>query len=262
MMSNARTLLCAVPQPVADVRKTGSRRSLHLALAAGLMMGLQGFTAGPAAVATIPTGLLARPAAVAPVPEDITGSVVTASVAFTPKLAKDPGLFKAILDGAFSFTKPRPEKPASPTISETEIGDPDELIPFNGRTVPRWLVHSILKAAHVTGVDPVYMMTLADVESSLSPEAKAPTSSAQGLFQFIDRTWLEIVHLHAADYGFTAAAAAIRNVDGDPVVSDRDREWIMNLRTDPYFSALMAGGGGKEEEGGARGRGGGGGGAG
>ena len=53
------------------------------------------------------------------------------------------------------------------------------------------------------------MMTLADVESSLSPEAKAPTSSAKGLFQFIDRTWLEIVQLHAADYGFTAAADAI-----------------------------------------------------
>ena len=240
-MSNARTLLCAVPQPVADVHKTGSRRSLHLALAAGLIMGLQGLTAGPAAVATIPTGLLARPAAVPTVQEDITGSVVTASVAFTPKLAKDPGLFKDILDGAFSIVKPRAEKPASPTISETEIGDPDELIPFNGRNVPRWLVHSILKAAHATGADPVYMMTLADVESSLSPEAKARTSSAQGLFQFIDSTWIETVYHHAADYGFKAAAEAIRYVNGELAVEPRDREWVMSLRTDPYFSALMAG---------------------
>ncbi|MBF9195304.1 transglycosylase SLT domain-containing protein [Microvirga terrestris] len=241
MMSNARTLLCAVPQPVADVRKTGSRRSLHLALAAGLIMGFQGLTAGPAAVATIPTGLMARPAAVPSVPEDVTGSVVTASVAFTPKLAKDPGLFKAILDGAFSVVKPRGEKPASPTISETEAGDPDELIPFNGRTVPRWLVHSILKAAHATGADPVYMMTLADVESSLSPEAKARTSSAQGLFQFIDSTWIETVYEHAADYGFKAAAEAIRYVNGELAVEPKDRDWVMSLRTDPYFSALMAG---------------------
>ncbi len=240
-MSNARTLLCAVPQPVADVRKTGSRRSLHLALAAGLIMGFQGLTAGPAAVATIPNGLLARPAAVPAVQEDITGSVVTASAAFTPKLAKDPGLFKAILDGAFSIVKPRAEKPASPTISETEVGDPDELIPFNGRNVPRWLVHSILKAAHATGADPVYMMTLADVESSLSPEAKARTSSAQGLFQFIDSTWIETVYHHAADYGFKAAAEAIRYVNGELAVDPKDREWVMSLRTDPYFSALMAG---------------------
>jgi len=241
-MSNARTLLCAVPQPVADGRKTGNRRrSFHLALAASLVIGLQGLTAGPAAVATLPSALLAKPSALEATQPAITGSVVTASAEFTPKLAKDPGLFKAILDGAFSIVKPRAMKPAPQTSPDEVAGDPDELIPFNGRTVPRWLVHSILKAAHATGVDPVYMMTLADVESSLSPEAKAPTSSAQGLFQFIDRTWLEVVQLHAADYGFTAAAEAIRTVDGDPVVSDKDRAWIMNLRTDPYFSALMAG---------------------
>jgi hypothetical protein len=239
MMSNARTLLCAVPQPVADVRKPGRRRRfLNLTLTTGLILGLQGLAAGPAAVATLPSALLARPAA-ASVPQPITtGSLITASMDFTPKLMKDPSLFKAILDGAFSFRKPHAAKP---DMQEEAAGDPDELIPFNGRNVPRWLVHSILKAAHVTGVDPVYMMTLADVESSLSPEAKARTSSAQGLFQFIDRTWLEIVQAHAADYGFGAAAEAIRTVDGDPVVSDKDREWIMNLRTDPYFSALMAG---------------------
>ena len=241
-MSNARTLLCAVPQPVADGRKTGNRRrSFHLALAASLVIGLQGLTAGPAAVATLPSALLAKPSALEATQPAITGSVVTASAEFTPKLAKDPGLFKAILDGAFSIVKPRAMKPAPQTSPDEVAGDPDELIPFNGRTVPRWLVHSILKAAHATGVDPVYMMTLADVESSLSPEAKAPTSSAQGLFQFIDSTWLETVRSHAADYGFVAAAQAIKIVDGEATVDAKDREWIMGLRTDPYFSALMAG---------------------
>ncbi|WP_262270939.1 lytic transglycosylase domain-containing protein [Microvirga yunnanensis] len=240
-MSNARTLLCAVPQPVADVRKTGRRRFLHLTLAAGLLLGLQGLAAGPAAVATLPSALMARPVAASAEQPLTTGSLITASMDFTPKLLKEPGLFKAILEGAFTFKKPHAVKPAPQELADETAGDPDELIPFNGRTVPRWLVHSILKAAHVTGVDPVYMMTLADVESSLSPGAKAPTSSAQGLFQFIDRTWLEIVQLHAADYGFAAAAEAIRTVDGEPSVSDRDRTWIMNLRTDPYFSALMAG---------------------
>jgi hypothetical protein len=233
MMSNARTLLCAVPQPVADVRKSGrSRHSLRLAFAVGCMIGVQAVTAGPAAVATLPSALLAKRSALPEQP------VTTGSVAFTPKLAKDPGLFKAILDGAFSLGKSKPAKPQDPA---EVAGDPDELIPFNGRNIPRWLVHSILKAAQATGVDPVYMMTLADVESSLSPEAKASTSSAQGLFQFIDSTWLETVQRHAADYGFAAAAEAIRTVDGERVVSGKDREWIMSLRTDPYFSALMAG---------------------
>src|SRR5690606_778771 len=91
-------------------------------------------------------------------------------------------------------------------------------------------------------VDPVYMMTLADVESSLSPDAKAPTSSATGLFQFIDSTWIETVYAHAADYGFGAAADAIKYVNGELAIPDeKDRQWVMSLRRDPYFSALMAG---------------------
>jgi hypothetical protein len=211
---------------------------VRLVLAGGLMVGFQGMTAGPAAVATLPSALSARPFAVAPTPKP---APVVAAAAYSPALGKDPGLFRAIIEGAFSFAKPKP-KPEPEPYSVEAAGDPNELIPFSGRNVPRWLVHSILKAAHVTGVDPVYMMTLADVESSLSPDAKAPTSSAQGLFQFIDSTWLETVYVHAADYGFAAAAEALKIVDGEvTIASEKDREWIMSLRTDPYFSALMAG---------------------
>ena len=96
-----------------------------------------------------------------------TGSLITASMDFTPKLMKDPSLFKAILDGAFSFRKPHAAKPAPQETQDEAAGDPDEIIPFNGRNVPRWLVHSILKAAHVTGVDPVYMIMLIQI---LGPE--------------------------------------------------------------------------------------------
>jgi len=241
MPSNARTLLCAVPQPVAAQREGGrGRRTIRAALALSLAAGFHLATAGPAAVATLPIDL-ADSSSSSHAKSLMVADPVMASVAFTPALGREPGLFREIIDGAFALTKKRQPKPEHDEIPPEAAGNPDEIIPFNGRNIPRWLVHSILKAAHVTGVDPVYMMTLADVESSLSPEAKAPTSSAEGLFQFIDRTWLEIVALHAADYGFTAAAEAIRIVDGEPVVSGKDREWIMGLRTDPYFSALMAG---------------------
>ena len=111
----------------------------------------------------------------------------------------------------------------------------NESVPFGGRSVPRWLFHTILHAARTTGVDPSYMVTLADVESSLLPDAKAPTSSAEGLFQFIDSTWLETVFNHAADYGFGAASGRHQMVDGEPVVDQRqDRAWIMGLRRDPF----------------------------
>src|ERR687890_755109 len=112
-MITARARLCRVPQPFGDRRNPGrSRRSLRLAFAVGCMMGVQAVTAGPAAVATLPSALLEKRSALPEQP------VVTASVAFTPKLAKDPGLFKAILDGAFSRGKSKPAKPAPQTAED------------------------------------------------------------------------------------------------------------------------------------------------
>lgn len=237
MQTNARTLLCAVPQPVGNAPKRYSlkdRLTLRLLATLGLVAGFQVATVGPAAVATLPSALSARPFAVA---------ALDPTVGFKPAMKEDTGLFRSILENAFSRPKQK-KKPAPPpeAYPEETAADPNELIPFGGRNVERWLVHSILKAAHVTGVDPVYMMTLADVESSLSPDAKAPTSSATGLFQFIDSTWIETVYAHAADYGFGAAADAIKYVNGELAIPDeKDRQWVMSLRRDPYFSALMAG---------------------
>lgn len=171
--------------------------------------------------------------------------MIEASI-FEPALAKNPNLFSSILDAAFPVAKPLLEKPAekrpeSEVVPTAALENPDEPMAFGGKTVPRWLVESILKAAQVAGVDPVYLMTLADVESSLSPEAKASTSSAEGLFQFIDRTWIETVNAHAAAHGFTAAAEAISyGKDGELAIDEKAQGWVMSLRRDPYFSALMA----------------------
>jgi hypothetical protein len=206
-------------------KKSFPRVAARLCAALTLAAGLQVLTPGPAAVATLPPSILSSAA--------VAG--VSPSVGFIPQ--RDPALFQAILADAF------PIRPADPvSTGTTRALDPDELMQFGSRRAPRWLVETILKAAEKTGVDPVYMMTLADVESSLLPAAKAPTSSAAGLFQFIDRTWLEVLYMHGAAHGFTAAAAAIRMVDDEPVVADESqRSWILNLKRDPYLSALMAG---------------------
>jgi hypothetical protein len=214
-----------------DARRRG-RKSLHLTLALGAILSFQGVTAGPAAVATLPPETIRQLSALKP--------VVEASV-FEPALAKNPGLFASILEAAFPYPKPLEKRPEPKVVPTATVENPDEMLAFGAKTAPRWLVQSVLRAAHVTGVDPVYLMTLADVESSLSPGAKASTSSAEGLFQFIDRTWLETVHAHAAEHGFAAVAEAITMVDGDPVIADeKARAWVMSLRRDPYFSALMA----------------------
>jgi hypothetical protein len=121
-------------------------------------------------------------------------------------------------------------------------GNPNEVLVFEQMRVPRWLAETVVRAAQVTGVDPAYLMALADKESSLLPDNKARTSSAKGLFQFIDSTWLEVLRRYGPKHGYGAEAEAIQIVQGRPVVLDEnDRERILNLRSIPYLSALMAG---------------------
>src|SRR5215217_1732853 len=120
--------------------------------------------------------------------------------------------------------------------------NPDETLVFGPMKVSRWLAETIVRAADETGVDPAYLMALADKESSLLPASKAGTSSAEGLFQFLEGTWLEVIRRYAGKHGFTGAAEAVRVVQGQPVVADpAQRTWVLNLRRDPYLSALMAG---------------------
>ena len=125
--------------------------------------------------------------------------------------------------------------------SETD-GNPNEVLVFEQTRVPRWLTETVVRAAQVTGVDPAYLMALADKESSLLPDNKARTSSAEGLFQFIESTWLEVLRRYGPKHGFVAEAEAIQMAAGRPVMSDETyRERLLRLRRDPYLSALMAG---------------------
>lgn len=113
---------------------------------------------------------------------------------------------------------------------------------FGKMRVPRWIVETILRAAEVTEVDPVYLMALADKESSFLPDNRAASSSAEGLFQFISSTWLEMVSRFGPKHGLVEEAAAIRVVKGRLTIPDKaTRERILALRRDPYLSALMAG---------------------
>jgi len=99
------------------------------------------------------------------------------------------------------------------------------------------------RAAQATGTDFAYLLDTARRESALNPEAKARTSSAAGLFQFIESTWLRAIHDWGARHGLSDKAAAIsRDASGKLRVADRAaREEILNLRFDPEVSALMAG---------------------
>jgi hypothetical protein len=119
--------------------------------------------------------------------------------------------------------------------------DPNELLSFDGIRVPRWIVDTILAAAEVTDVDPAYLMALADKESSFIPANKARSSSAEGLFQFIDSTWLQMMRDFGPKYGLTDEAAAVEITNGQYAVADAGmREHILGMRRDSYIAALMA----------------------
>ncbi len=98
-------------------------------------------------------------------------------------------------------------------------------------------------AADRTGADFGYLLNTAMRESSLNPEAKASTSSATGLFQFIEQTWLGTMHRHGTAHGLSAYADAIKTgKDGRFMVPDKGiRQEILALRKDPQVAALMAG---------------------
>lgn len=101
---------------------------------------------------------------------------------------------------------------------------------------------AIQQASARTGVDFGYLVQQAQVESSLNPNAQARTSSATGLYQFVDQTWLRMMKTHGAEHGYGQMADAIRqDRNGNySVPGHAMRNRILNLRKDPQAASLMA----------------------
>jgi hypothetical protein len=105
------------------------------------------------------------------------------------------------------------------------------------------VVDAIRTGSEKTGADFDYLLKTASRESSLDPAARARTSSASGLFQFIEQTWLGVVKGAGANHGLGEYAQAITEVKpGRYDVSDpQTKAHILSLRNDPQTAAVMAG---------------------
>lgn len=125
------------------------------------------------------------------------------------------------------------------TIDGTGNGLAAGAAPSHGRS---GVEQAIRQASQETGVDFAYLMEKAAVESSFQPDLKASTSSATGLYQFIDSTWLSAMKAHGAEHGLGQYADAIqRRADGGLSVPDPAvRKQILDLRKDPKISAVLA----------------------
>jgi hypothetical protein len=102
---------------------------------------------------------------------------------------------------------------------------------------------AIKQAASTTGASFEYLVATAKMESNLNPTAAASTSSAKGLYQFIDQTWLGTVKEAGAQFGYGNYADAItKSASGTYSVSDpQTRAAVLKLRDDPVASSAMAG---------------------
>ncbi|SFK69311.1 transglycosylase SLT domain-containing protein [Methylorubrum salsuginis] len=164
----------------------------------------------------------------APVP-----SVVAASSSFRTVDALDTDLTAGTVDRvSYDFL-----------LSQTSTGDPNDILEFGPMKIRRHIVQTIVKAAQAVETDPVLLMAVADKESSFITAVQAKTSSATGLYQFIERTWLGVIRDFGPKYGYAQDAALIvPDANDRPSVQDQsERARILDMRRDPYLSALMAG---------------------
>ena len=102
---------------------------------------------------------------------------------------------------------------------------------------------AIRDAARATGAGFEYLLNTAVRESNLNPNAKSPNSSATGLFQFLDQTWLATLKQAGPSLGYGKYADAItKTTSGRYVISDPSmQQQVMALRKDPTANAVMAG---------------------
>ena len=102
---------------------------------------------------------------------------------------------------------------------------------------------AIQRASEATGADFGFLMRTAARESGYNPAARADTSSAAGLFQFVEQTWLGALKRHGAKHGYGGYADLIHEAgDGKlSVNSGEAKKAVLALRLDPRAASLMAG---------------------
>jgi hypothetical protein len=131
------------------------------------------------------------------------------------------------------------------TVPFSGLADPGATAPKAGKVGGYNIDHAVLtgikNASTSTGVDFGYLMAQAAQESSFQADARATSSSATGLYQFLDSTWLSMMRTHGAKYGFADLAAHIQpDGRGGYAVNDAShKQKILDLRKDPKVSAVI-----------------------
>ena len=101
--------------------------------------------------------------------------------------------------------------------------------------------NALVSAGDKSGVDFSYLLDTAVRESSLNPSARAKTSTAVGLFQFLEGTWLEVMKEQGPSLGYERYARQISKDESGYHIADKGaRQFILGLRNDPEISSDLA----------------------
>ncbi len=131
--------------------------------------------------------------------------------------------------------------PAAPTPDTGPSAPEPDTDVASAYGMPENVWHAIEYATQAVGVDPLYLVAVAERESGFDPDIRASTTTATGLYQFTEDTWLRAVKIFGSRHGLGEYARQIViDDDGDVVISQATRAKLLQLRNDPKLSALMA----------------------
>lgn len=97
---------------------------------------------------------------------------------------------------------------------------------------------AIRQASAATGVPFDYLVTQAEQESGFKADARASTSTAAGLYQFTEQTWLRMIREHGDRHGAGEWARMLK--ESGQRLDAATKTKILALRDDPRLSAAMA----------------------
>jgi hypothetical protein len=159
----------------------------------------------------------------------------------TPFMQLTRGEDEAALDSDFSLEQAALTWSHRLGAEGGEASDASGVMRFGSVKVQQSIVARVVQAANRTEMDPALLMAIADKESNFSTTAKARTSSASGLFQFVEKTWLKALKDFGHRYGREEEAKAIASgADAIGRAAPQQRAKILGLRNDPYLSAALA----------------------
>jgi hypothetical protein len=112
------------------------------------------------------------------------------------------------------------------------------LRPDPAARAPADIRSAIQQASAATGVPFDYLVTQAQQESGFKADARAATSTAAGLYQFTEQTWLRMIREHGDRHGVSELSRTLKNAESR--IDAETRAKVLALRDDPKLSAAMA----------------------